>query len=804
MGREAGVRAVVMVLRGRFRQHWKAWLALSALIAVSGGVVLGAVETASRTAAAFPGFIARHGYDVVVYGSHPLPQLARLAQVASVTQVPTLYTGRVHCRSCRRPIDASNFLILEVPPRHLTRMVSLLSGRMPHQARPGEVLASYTLARDNGVHVGSVIRASLPSPSGTGAAVTPALRVVGIAAAETEFPSGSSPHYDLYATTAFAGAVNHSAALLAVHYVRLRHGAADLPALDSQLRSLDVRGTEDLDSSAAAVLGSIRPQVTGWWVLAGLAALAALAVVGQAMARQAGTERSDRHPLAALGMRPRDFMLLDLLRALSIGAAGSAGAVVVAVALSPLTPVGEPRLALPAPGELAFDPLIVSVSALAVLAGVTALAAWPAARHARERNDRRPRYAHPVPAAVTAGRAAALAGLPASALIGLRHALERGRSGQPVGTALLGTAMAVAALCATAIFGASLAHLLATPSLYGEPFQVYFAPSGNSGDLRVITGPLLDGLRRDHAMAQITVATEVQIEINGHQAQAVAMQPVRGSALLSVVDGRLPAGNREIMLAPATMSATRARLGGSVRVRVADPEGVSHEAEFRVTGRASLNGGLSGLGNGAAMTMSSWLSMQCRPGRGQPACHPTAGQNATVAVLVRAVPGRVGTAALAGHVRRYREFANPPVKPTALVNFGESVNFPLLFGVMLSLFGAATMVHLLLASVARRRTETGLLKVLGFVRRQVAVVFCWQATAVALVGLAVGVPVGVAAGRVVWRVFATNFGVVPVPVVPLPTVAALAVAVLAAANVLAAVPGLLAARSHPAQVLRTE
>jgi hypothetical protein len=184
-------------------------------------------------------------------------------------------------------------------------MVSLLSGRMPDQSDPSEVLASYILARDNGVRIGSVIQAPLPSRSRTGIGAKPTLRVVGIAVAQTEFPDGTSSHYDLYATTAFAAAVNHSAALLTLHYVRLRHGAADRPALDSRLRSLDVLGTADLDSAAAAVQGSIRPQVIGWRVLAGLAALAALAVIGQAMARQAATERSDRHPLAALGARPR-------------------------------------------------------------------------------------------------------------------------------------------------------------------------------------------------------------------------------------------------------------------------------------------------------------------------------------------------------------------------------------------------------------------------------------------------------------------------------------------------------------------
>jgi hypothetical protein len=46
----------------------------------------------------------------------------------------------------------------------------------------------------------------------------------------------------------------------------------------------------------------------------------------------------------------------------------------------------------------------------------------------------------------------------------------------------------------------------------------------------------------------------------------------------------------------------------------------------------------------------------------------------------------------------------------------RSVSFPLLFGVALSLFGAATLVHLLLVSVSRRRAEAGLLKVLPALR----------------------------------------------------------------------------------------
>ncbi len=272
------MRAVVLVLRGRFRQHWKSWLALSLLIAVAGGFVLSAASAGRRTAAAFPDYVTRHGYDIVVYSLRPQPQLARRPEVASVTPVLAPISGRPRCASCRKPIDNSNFLVSEASPRHLSQLVTLLSGRMPHQSDPSEVLASFPLAQDNDVRIGSVIRVSFISPSelATGRPdrppmPSPALRVVGIVAAENEFPIGVSPHYDLYATTAL-GAVNRRAALLHLSYVRLRRGAAGLAGFKSRLGSPGIVGTDDLDTLAGEVEGSIRPQAIGWYALAALAA----------------------------------------------------------------------------------------------------------------------------------------------------------------------------------------------------------------------------------------------------------------------------------------------------------------------------------------------------------------------------------------------------------------------------------------------------------------------------------------------------------------------------------------------------
>jgi hypothetical protein len=386
-----------MVLHGRFRQFWKSWLALGLLVAVAGGFVLIAASAGHRTADAFPRFAAQHGYDAIVYSEQPLPQLSGLPDVSSVTPVSAASSADVGCASCRQPIDAANFLVNEVSPGQLTRMVTLLSGRMPRPSDPGEVLASFTLAQENGVRVGSVLRPLLRTreqPEGGTSkpdpALRPALRVVGIAAAESEFPSGTSPHYDLYATPAFATAFNHRVALLQTSYMRLAHGDADLAGLDGRLRPLGVGGTADLDQAADAVQASIRPQVIGWYGLAGLAALAALAVIGQAMARQTLAERADQQALAVLGVRPREFAGLALLRALLTGTAGAAGAVLIAVLASPLTPVGEARLAVPAPGRMSFDVVIVLPGALAVLAAVIAVSAWPALRQARLLTHRPP------------------------------------------------------------------------------------------------------------------------------------------------------------------------------------------------------------------------------------------------------------------------------------------------------------------------------------------------------------------------------------------------------------------------------
>jgi hypothetical protein len=798
--------AVLLVFRSELRRRWRSWLILVVLVAVVGGLVLAAAAAGRRTATAFPRFVAAHGYDVYIFNNQPVDGLARLPEVATITNVGLPGPGQPRC-ACTHVINSSNFYVNELSPRALNRVVKLVAGRMPDQSSSDEVLASFNFQQDYGVHLGSVIHvpffasSQLPALQ-SGANVAPAgptmaLHVVGIEAAELEFPSGQVPEYDLFTTRAFAHAVNHRTALSAAYLVRLRHGTADLPQFAAAVKGFHLAYISDQDTAAAAVAQSIHPQAVGWWVLAALAALAALAVVGQGLGRQSVVESEEYPKLVALGLSRRQLVVLGTVRNLVVALVGAAGAVVVAFALSPLTPVGEARLAEPSTG-FAFDPFVLLIGALVTVVVVLILGVLPSVRASQVHiGDDRALPAH----RLSIMDRLAGSGAPPSASIGVRHALERGRGAAtiPVGTALFGTVIAVLALCATAVFGASLSHLTATPALYGANYQLSFANQGQPGN----PARELADLERDHAISGITVGTRNEISINGVSVFSLAGEAVRGPLLLSTVTGRSPSHDGEVVLGTTTLHQVGAQVGSIVHVTVQRPTGGSRTAAFRVVGTASFpsDAGLGGLGSGAGFTQAGYLNAACPPGPTQTECRSAYDKNQSFAVLARAVPGPKGQAAIARIVQASSDNPTRPIVPISLVNFGEAVNFPLILGFMLALFGAATLTHLLVVSVARRRHEIGLLKALGFVKGQVRAIVYWQATTVALVGIVVGVPLGLAVGQAVWRAFATNLGAVPVAIVPVGVIAALGVGVLVVANLLAVAPALAAARPKTARQL---
>ena len=80
----------------------------------------------------------------------------------------------------------------------------------------------------------------------------------------------------------------------------------------------------------------------------------------------------------------------------------------------------------------------------------------------------------------------------------------------------------------------------------------------------------------------------------------------------------------------------------------------------------------------------------------------------------------------------------------------------------------------------------------------------WQASVAAVIGIVIGVPLGIVVGRWLWTLFARQIYAVPEPSVPVLSVALVALGTLVLANVVAALPGLIAARTPTALLLRAE
>ena len=129
---------------------------------------------------------------------------------------------------------------------------------------------------------------------------------------------------------------------------------------------------------------------------------------------------------------------------------------------------------------------------------------------------------------------------------------------------------------------------------------------------------------------------------------------------------------------------------------------------------------------------------------------------------------------------------------------------PLVLSALVVAIAAAALAHTLLMAIRRRRRDLAVLKTLGFDRRQVLATVAWQATTFAAVALALGLPLGIAAGRWTWNLVADELGVVPEPVTPVPLILLVIPAAVVLANLVAVVPARVAATTRPALVLRAE
>ncbi len=342
----------------------------------------------------------------------------------------------------------------------------------------------------------------------------------------------------------------------------------------------------DQTVQAATVERAIRPQAVALALFALALALTALLVVGQVAVRLLIGAAGDNASLAALGMTRRQLLAAGLAEVAVPVAAGAVLAVVVAIAASPLTPIGPARLAEPHPG-ISVNVALLGIGFAAIVVLLLARVAVTAWRQASVRAAIGS-FGSVAPAAAGTVAPGSPSGLPwpgrrSQAVTGVRFALDpgRGRNSVPVRSALLGLAVAVAAVGGAVTFGANLLRLVNTPVLYGQTWDV--AWDGQFGSVTAQQFGQITG-----QVPQITAVTfgvhgTVSIGGQGGAAGPASVIPAIGLAhgtgpLLSptVLDGRAPRTASEIVLGTSVLRQFGLRVGQ--HVTVGTPEGSAVDA----------------------------------------------------------------------------------------------------------------------------------------------------------------------------------------------------------------------------------
>jgi hypothetical protein len=789
------VVSVWLVVRAALRQRWRAWLALAVVVGLLGGLVMAVAAGARRTDAAYPALVAwsRSPDDVIstvpglprTYANVTEAAVRRLPQVSQAAELDS-FTGLV-------PASITVLAPAQGIPGSMWRR-KLLAGSLPVSGDPDDVDVSFATAQSLHLSVGGTLATVLLGARGQRVPV--GFRVAGIDAAPGEFP----PQYGtgilmVWATPAFTRQFGGRLLDLPGVALRLRHGSADIPALESEIsRMAGGKAVSDypLAVQATNTERSIHLQAVALWLVSGLLALLGLLITGQLLSRLTVLESADFGVLRSFGMEPAQLTAVGLVRAALIGVAGAVLALAVAVAASPVFPVGMAAVAEPNPGVDA-DWLVLGPGMAGVVVVVTCCAAWPAWRVA---------MVAPRPADASSPRPGRLAAVvrgirPVSVATGIRLSLQRGsgRTAVPVASTVTASIVGVLGLSTALVFSASLGSLLGTPRLYGVNWDAMVTQLQFATSLQ----PAQQVVAADPQVAAWTGSYEpVPLVVNGVGVGGVTTGPGPDGALAAVpLTGSSPSGTGDIVLGQRTLRAVHAQVGETVRVSLLD---LPVRAAMRVVGTAIFPalGDTTQLGTGAELTVGGLLGLVPRGVQPPP----------YTAIMVRFRPGvsaGEGMSVLAARVGRLGAFGViGPSTPADLVNFGQLQDLPLLLGVALSLLALLTIAHLLLTAVRRRRRDLAVLRALGFTGRQVRATVSWMALTLTVVALAVGIPVGLLCGRQVWQFFAIQLGTVSVVSVPVLSFAIVVAAALALAVAIAAVPGIAASRARPAEALRAE
>lgn len=778
-------------VRAEVRTRWRSLLALAVVIAVVGGVVLATAAGARRTRTAVDrldeagrsphSFLDASGTD-----EEKWDEMRRLPSVEYAVHVAFVYAF---------PGEGYFPFLAVVDPDGEVSGGVLVEGRRPRPGAADELVLSEATAKSIGVRAGSTLETVTVTPAGEDAfnesedyepdgPVVP-LRVVGLVRSGQDLGAeGGDPTVTVLPYAFYEKYRGRIAMQEGNFLMRYKDGPAGIPQFTTEVRRLFAGGQVPVvDAGGNGTEGlkdSTNVQAAGLAAFAAVFLLFGLGAVGQFISRTVHSGRADHEALAAVGLTRRGRFLDAAVPPALAAALGCVGAVALAIAASPLLPVGLAGRAEPDPG-LHVDTLVLLPGGLALLIAVLAVIAWPAWRRSRLRLGA---AASAVASRPSLGSRLTRTGPPALA-VGVDMAARRGRGATEVAvrTAVIGTLLGALGLAAAVVFSNSLQHLLDTPSRYGWTWDVAASQTDEQVDSAI--------RRADTAVVARAVLSQT-VQIGNRSAYAFAFDVRKGTLPPPIVEGRAPTAPDEVALG----AALREKTGGADTVTISAGE---KRGRYRVVGTAlsapiddpiSMDGGVM-LSRSGMERLGLWEVEDDSSGFKQ--------------TMITFKPGvDVAKAARTLGIRNQNDRSVTfPRPPGEVAKLDQVRDLPNLLALFLGALALVALLHAIVQTVHRRRLELGVLRAIGFTRGQVAGSIGWQASAVALVGAGLGLPLGIAVGRWLWTLVADGLGVAPAPQVALPLVALVPAAVAIAALVGVAL-GSFAGRTPAAVALRTE
>jgi len=829
-----------------FRQRWSVYLTVVLLVGLVGGIAMGSLAAARRTQSAFPAYLTTSKASDLEFQSYSSQSLAaldgltnaleRLPQVTHVAIAPTLYVVPLgsNGKALANNVNSDEISTIgSIDGEYFTQdRVAVAAGRMANPKSTHEMVATARMAQLAGWHLGETVSMGDFSVAQINAGVNPAtakpaLRfsatLVGLVVFANDVADDDIDRSSTYQLLTPALTRQLRAGATYPEYgLRLRGGHNGVATVEREITKLVPKGTPYAFHVTSVAEGQVerssRPEAIALGVFGALAALAALFIAGQAISRAIWANGEDLDVLRALGSDPLTTMCDAILGLVGAVVLGAILALALAFALSPLAPLGPARQVDRTPG-FTFDWTVLGTGFAVLVIGLGVLTVALAYRMVARR--RMGTGSAPIERGSALVNVAARNGLPAPAVAGLRFALEQGhgRSAVPVRSVLVGASVAVVVVVTTLTFASGLRTLVTHPALYGWNWDYAISPTGGD-NVPPTVGRLLD---KDPDVGAWTGFNYGDALIDG---QTVPVLSGRTHAALSppILTGHTVEAKNQIVLGQATLASLHKKIGQSVVLSYGSPEDApvyQPPTRMLVVGTATMPAiGTSGtlhpsMGTGALFSNAAFV-----PAFARATTYADPNLNGPAIDVIRARRG-VQPAAVLSSLRRIaaaadKAVANDPQtygdsflvlgvqRPAEIVNYQSTGATPGLLAAGLAVGAVVALGLTLGASVRRRRRDLALLKTFGFTQHQLAAAVAWQASVAAFVGIVVGVPVGIALGRWLWDLFARDIYAVPLPTVPVGEVALVVVGTLILANLVAVIPGQMAARTPTALVLRAE